>query len=784
MGRKSSSDSSSDLGCLGYVLIGGIYLLYQLFRFVSFLFGRIVELCNAGMSLLADGAQGVLNHLGGVVLGTLSLLFIVFVIIFAPRLFRAFDDFVYYVQNNILVCPKCHSVLKRVGVKCPVCNVVYDNLFPMYGHFFYMKCRQCGTKLATTRLFGRTKYESYCMECRSPLGVNASEGKVVAIPIAGGAASGKTTFLMSSLETLTYEYPEKRKWHVSFPYKDDAVFANRLKKYFRKGERPDKTPADSIPDAFCIDYETGRFRESLHLCVYDPAGEFFAGAYDKLKASGYYDFMSGLIFIIDPFSLPVLKKHYQQSLRKKGENFEAFDVSDVDPTSCVERLIHRFEGQEKSAGSVEGIKVEGFKRHRPPTHETLAGVEEKNLQNRADTRFHDVVLKPLKELPCAIVITKADGYDLDRFIGEKGVRAFREKHPQYDDEEAMDIVCRYWLRKWGGQNILGVLGNKFGQTRCFAVSALGKTDKCGNYPYGFQPYNMDAPFNWILNISGRRGLNKWGVLVFLFWVAVAIGAIAAIAVHLVSADSSVSVSKPSASFGEIDPASRTSKPSPVSAPSAPEPDDSVARNQFRYLCYEVYDKSAEAVGFDRDAVLSSIDSAGSSSGFSVRELDALKTAPTLELVVQIRKSGGNIESARSQVNRVEEAAQSALFDYFADESIEDAAARNQRDNVRDVAFKNYERCAQKVSFDRALVVQRVQYAALAAKLNDEALNVVGSGTLADFLSNWHKFDKAFRAWETGKTGEDVKRASEAAEEARKEIKKILRAAEEDVVYSK
>ncbi len=669
----------------------------------------------------------------------LVVLAILVVVVFFPALLRWTDDIVYYVQNNILVCPRCHSVLKRVNVKCPGCNNVFANLYPTYRHPLYMKCFACGSRLATTRLFGRTNYESFCPNCMAPLGLNASEGKVVAFPIAGGAASGKTTFLMSSLDALTYDLPNGRKWKASFPYKNDELFARRLNKLFKNGELPNKTN-ERVPQAFCLDYKTGLLRENLHLCIYDPSGETFAQDYDYLEKQGYYDFMSGLIFIVDPFSFPKLRDKYKKALEKEGENLE---FSEVDPTLCLERLLHRLDEYGKP------------KR-----------IDESAASN--DAVYQDLSLKPLKELPCAIVITKLDAFDLDKYIGDEGVRKFREKNPQYDEDEATDILCRYWLKRWGGHNILGNLDSIFGQTRCFAVSSLGERDPYYGYATGFKPRHMDAPFRWLLKTAGTRGMNKWGVLLFLFGVALAVSAIGAGTYKLVKAES----------------ASRNETVAPAPAPSAPEPDDSVARNQFRYLCYEVYDKSAEAVGFDRDAVLSSIDSAGSSSGFSVREFDALETASTLELVVQIRKSGGNIESARSQVNRVEEAAQSALFDYFADESIEDAAARNQRDNVRDVAFKNYERCAQKVSFDRALVVQRVQYAALAAKLNDEALNVVGAGTLADFLSNWHKFDKAFRAWETGKTGEDVKRASEAAGEARKEIQKILRAAEEDVVYSK
>ncbi len=591
-GRKSSdSDSNFDPGCLTFFILGAIYLLWPLCRFIVFLLSKIAELCSTCLSYLSGGARGLLDNLGSAIIGGLSLILVVSVVLFAPRLFRALDDFVYYVQNNILVCPKCHSVLKRVGVKCPSCNVVYDNLYPTFRHFFYMECANCGEKLATTRLLGRTKYESYCLECHSPLGVNASEGKVVAIPIAGGRASGKTTFLMSSLKTLACDYPLKKKWSASFPYRESERNAKYLNDCFSRGITPDQT-RDLIPRAFCIDYKAGRLRESIHLCVYDPAGESFSGAYEELKKSGYYDFISGLIFIVDPFSLPALRQWRQRSLAKEDEDF---DASDVDPTTCVERLVHRFEEQEK------------------PDREIVESEADAD-----DSKFRDVVLKPLKELPCAIVLTKTDGYDLDRFIGEEGVENFRKRYPQFDDEEAMDQVCRYWLKRWGGQNVLGVLENKFGQTRCFAVSALGKKNPRDGYSGGFHPYNIDAPFNWILDVSGTRGLNKWGVLIFLFGVFIAISAILSLAFYLATSDSSRSADS-------IDSSASSSRVAPeaVAIWNEPTPRENAAASRFRPLRAKAFDESVKSATFGFHSVVSPFDAVNRVAPRDLRdELDA------------------------------------------------------------------------------------------------------------------------------------------------------------------
>ncbi|MBR4753263.1 MAG: hypothetical protein IK077_16060 [Thermoguttaceae bacterium] len=580
---------------------------------------------------------------------------------------------------------------------------------------------------------------------------------------------------MSSLETLYYDFPEKQKWDAYFPYKTDEMFAYRLNELFIRGELPQKT-VKLVPHAFCIDYKTGILREILHLCVYDPAGESFAlirssVKENPLREAGYYDFISGLVFIVDPFSLPTLRKRYQRYLEEGGD---VFDVSDLDPTDCLERLIHRLEENE----TLKRLLPEGDR-------------EDEEKVNKA-------VADLLKELPCAIVITKADkilttktdSFDLDKYIGEKGVRNFREKHPQYNEEEAMDIVCRYWLNKWGGHNILGVLGNKFGQTRCFAVSALGKSDSYGYYPYGFHPFNMDAPFNWILNISGRPGLNKWGVLLFLFGAVLAISAILSCAYHF-------------AKIGVND--------SPATSVVIVETQEkSDVRTQLRSLYYEVYERSAKSTGFDRYSIIPVMSAAN--KAMQVADSNGLDSIPTLEFVVEWRRfrdrysqwREDNRSAAKEYDSRVrkayltvcllEETAQDALFAFLVDGTIADEATRNQRNKIRDVVFDKCMINSGIVDFHKDVVLECVKEAAVISKLTSESSDVDAARDLPGLLQSWHKFDKAFRAWDRSVSGQtdsrrtvketDRERAIQATKAARKEIEKILYAVDEDVVSSR
>ncbi len=709
---------------------------------------------------------------------TILTLTIIGVIAAFPALLRWTDNFVYFLQNNIVVCPRCHSVLKRVNVKCPGCNNVFANLYPTYGHPLFMKCFSCGSKLATTRLFGRANYESFCPSCMAPLGLNASEGKVVAFPIAGGAASGKTTFLMSSLGVLTFDIPNERKWKASFPYKSDELFARRLNKLFKKGELPNKTN-ERVPQAFCLDYKTGVLRESLRLCIYDPSGETFAQDYEYLEKQRYYDFMSGLIFIVDPFSLPKLREKYKKELEKEGDNLE---ISEVDPMRCLERLLHRLDEYGKSESP------------------------DANFAPR-DAVFHGLSLKPLKEIPCAIVIAKSDVFNLDRYIGDRGVEKFLKKHPRYDEGEATDLLCRYWLRKWGGQNLLGNLDSAFGKTRCFSVSALGKPDSFSGYATGFKPRHVDAPFNWLLEASGTGGMNKWGVLLFLFGILVSVVALVAGA-HRLMVVGAKDVSRPSSVAKESSstrPEESLPVPKEVVDPPALGKDE--ARRMFRTLCRDAYKKSADGNRFDRDSILSLI--AGASAATRFDGVDRLKTVDTLEFVVEWRRFRARyvqwreknkteaepfdsaFESARMETLRLERTARQALFEYFADDSIADKTDRSRRVAIRDRAFDEFQRRAEATGFRKDVVQKQIREAATIANLTSEGVRARSADDWTDFLIGWHKFDLAFRVWQRssssvgvdGKTVKDAdkKRAVAAVQSARNEIEKVFCAVEEAVV---
>ncbi len=386
---------------------------------------------------------------------------------------RIFDSTLFFFQRNNPVCPHCHKEIKKSHIQCPICGKIISGVKPSAYGLFTFEC-DCGEPLRTMRFFGRNQYMAYCPQCGKQLGTNFGEGKTLAFPIVGGAAAGKTTFLMSSLHVLEKVIPQKRGWSADYPLTNDKRSAHNLRNLFKQGITPNKTN-QQVPSAFTIEYRTGSLTQNNRVMIYDPSGETFTSDYERLKDQKYYNFMEGVIVIIDPFTLQPVKRLYQQKIQELDSDEQQF-ISPADPQECVERFLININAPDEDASS-----------HEP---------------------------RDFSAVPCAVVLTKTDVFDLERYIGDAAVKNYMSKHPSASYREAMDIVCRYWLQKWNGHNILQALDSNFGEVRCFSVSALGPRTQATLEP--FKPQRMDEPFEWLLEkTSITRQMNKYGLSIFL-----------------------------------------------------------------------------------------------------------------------------------------------------------------------------------------------------------------------------------------------------------------------------
>ena len=92
----------------------------------------------------------------------------------------------------------------------------------------------------------------------------------------------------------------------------------------------------------------------------------------------------------------------------------------------------------------------------------------------------------------AIVFTKCDIPGLDEIIGKKAV-ANCMRNKKVSQEEATNMVCEAFLRKYGEDNFANNIKSKFNSVQYFTCSSLGYNQNESQYI----PDGVKAPILWI-----------------------------------------------------------------------------------------------------------------------------------------------------------------------------------------------------------------------------------------------------------------------------------------------
>ena len=351
-------------------------------------------------------------------------------------------------------CPACHKVILLSLFMCDNCNRIHD-LTPTDKSIFSLQCHSCGKRLSKIPQFGRDNLIAVCPN-HSPfhylLGKNASKYPEMLIPIVGGTSTGKSAFLAAWTVYAQQQLPRLCDVNVTFPFHDGPGYARDCLQRFQQGVTPAKTSITN-PNGLGMEIASKKKHKGLRLFLYDPAGEVFdplsQDSEHSLSPFEYYDYMDGALFMIDPFSTPVLSKKYSQSTLNLG----GFEVSDKKTEDCCDKFIR--------------------------------GLQNHNLKH---DEYHYA--------PCAIVITKADAFDLDSLIGKEAVRNKMAGNPRLSFEDALDEACSTQLKDWGLGHVLHLLRSNFKEVRCFSVSAYGRQ---ANIKGPFTPERVELPILWLLN---------------------------------------------------------------------------------------------------------------------------------------------------------------------------------------------------------------------------------------------------------------------------------------------
>lgn len=346
------------------------------------------------------------------------------------------------------VCPECHSKNPLPEYYCPTCGEIHRRLIPSsYGILFHT-CR-CGTKLPATFFMKRGELTSRCPDCEQLLDRLHLESRKAFVPIVGGPAVGKSAYLFAAVQQLIDQHAPRLGFTPSFLETGTANEFERVQQGLAQGRPPAKTLA-TLPRALNLKLERSNGSPWL-LYFYDPAGEAFAET-EGLLLHKYQEYLSGLVFLIDPFSIPAVVAEYRDRLTAVEA---ALAPSRLPIEDALSRILISLE-QHFGLGKTARVKV-----------------------------------------PTAIVISKIDAFDLEQRIGETAVRArLKSSTGPTTDVQVRDHVVRQQLIAWDQSDFVQQLESRFSKVRYFTCSSLGRMPDQSRR--SFSPQRVLEPLMWIL----------------------------------------------------------------------------------------------------------------------------------------------------------------------------------------------------------------------------------------------------------------------------------------------
>nr|VFK28098.1 MAG: hypothetical protein BECKMB1821G_GA0114241_10336 [Candidatus Kentron sp. MB] len=384
------------------------------------------------------------------------------------------------IRGFVFVCPACHLRLGLPTYLCKSCGREHPRLIPSSFGILWHRCR-CGEKLPCTLFSNRGRLPSKCLECGAMLKRAHTETRKQFLPIIGGPAVGKSAYLVALCRHLREVTAPSMGMEAEFVTKTQEQAYEQVISGIDSGQAPSKT-VETLPRAFDLIFcRSGR--SVLTTYLYDPAGDAFFNS-NELILHKFLEYLSGILFLVDPFVIPVVRDRYAAEL--SAEPAVRPNVPLILPEEALTRLINVMEAQFGLA---------------------------------PDQRI---------KAPLAVVINKVDAFDLEKEIGEAALAAV-PRQPRESNEAHRDRVIQDRLKAWGQTPFVHMVETRFSTVRYYTVSALGRSPDGTNV--AFQPLRVEEPALWILSQSnrmwsGKSPLSWWpkvlAAIVFVGIVAAAI----------------------------------------------------------------------------------------------------------------------------------------------------------------------------------------------------------------------------------------------------------------------
>lgn len=408
--------------------------------FFSILYMLIAYICIYGIGTALCAVFGLLH--GFVTTVVMVITYIIFTIVWII-------DRLYLLKNKIRSdCPVCKNRFMVPTFRCPECDAVHKKLVPGPYGIWKHKC-ECGHKIPSTFMNGRSKLAAYCPDCDSPL--VASDARPIVFQLIGGSKSGKTVFLSAYFHEYLQRLRSNRDLEVEIADTYQPFFAE-LEEWYSGIDCPATAQLNSQMYPLLIDSALGVKRQ---FSIYDIAGEMFDGftAESEILQQQFH-YCDGLLFLIDPFSSGSLREARMDS----GDDMA--DFSDMP----VEDVVTNF---------VNYLVTTGHK--------------------KANARC---------PIPMAILIAKADVREVKRVIGPAKIASvLRNGLNGYESyEEARDGECRQFLIDIGLSAAVENLETEFSNLHYFPVSAMGHAPDGSEY----EPWGVTDAIDWMLPLADKE----------------------------------------------------------------------------------------------------------------------------------------------------------------------------------------------------------------------------------------------------------------------------------------
>ncbi len=376
---------------------------------------------------------------GSITTAFMVLFYIIFMVVWLI-------DRIYLIKNKIRSdCPNCHKRFLVPYFQCPQCFAVHKRLVPGPYGVWRHKC-SCGYKLPSTFFNGRSKLNSLCPLCVTPL--VDSGARPIVFQLVGGSKAGKTVYLSA----FFHQYFEKLD-RMGVPYvitEEYKPYFDELAQWYQGGDCPATAQLNSQMYPVLIDSKAGVRRQ---FSIYDIAGEMFDGVTaDNEIQQEQFHYCDGILFLLDPFSSGRLR---QARMDRGGVD----GFSDMAVENVAENFINYL------------IRTGHAKTN------ARCGI------------------------PVSVLIAKADVPEVKQAVGPAKIRrAFQQNPELYQTlEQARDGECRQFLIDIGLSAAVDNLEAQFPNLHYFPVSAMGHSPDGSAY----EPWGVADPVEWILSLADK-----------------------------------------------------------------------------------------------------------------------------------------------------------------------------------------------------------------------------------------------------------------------------------------